>query len=46
MNNISFILELDDPDLVDIVFGGEDLDFLYILSTKHLYKLTGKYPIN
>ena len=35
------ILELEDPDLVDIVFGGEDMDFLYILSTKHLYKMTG-----
>lgn len=40
-SNIISTIELEDPDLVDIVFGGEDMDFLYILSTKHLYKMTG-----
>merc|ERR1719481_386250 len=34
-------IDLDDENLVDVVFGGEDLDFLYILSKTNLYKLTG-----
>merc|ERR1712154_718373 len=34
-------IDVDDPDLVDIVFAGDDLDFLYVLSTKNLYKITG-----
>merc|ERR1719317_1793912 len=34
-------IDLEDEDLVDLVFGGEDLDFLYILSKSNLYKLTG-----
>ena len=33
--------DTDDADLVDLVFGGEDLDHLLVLSKKHLYKLTG-----
>merc|ERR1712029_935067 len=30
-----------DKDLVDLKFAGEDLDFIYLLSEKHLYKLSG-----
>ena len=33
--------DTEDADLVDLVFGGEDLDHLLVLSKKHLYKLTG-----
>ena len=29
-------------DLVDLKFGGYDLDFLYLLSAKHLYKVEGE----
>jgi len=34
-------IELDDPDVVDVTFAGEDLDYMYILTKKNLYKLTG-----
>lgn len=34
-------IDTEDADLVDLVFGGEDLDHLLLLSKKHLYKLTG-----
>ena len=27
--------------LVDLVFAGDDLDLLYVLSQKSLYKITG-----
>ena len=37
----SFLSDTEDADLVDLVFGGEDLDHLLLLSKKHLYKLTG-----
>ena len=33
----------DDSNLVDLTFAGEDLDFLYVMSDKHLYKLTGNF---
>ena len=33
---------MEDKDLVDLKFGGSDLDFLYLLSEKHLYKVSGK----
>ena len=33
--------DTEDADLVDLVFGGDDLDHLLVLSKKHLYKLTG-----
>ena len=33
----------DDSNLVDLTFAGEDLDFLYVMSDKHLYKLTGQF---
>ena len=33
--------EVGDPGLVDLVFAGEHLDYLFLLSKKHLYKLTG-----
>ena len=34
--------EVEDKDLVDLKFGGSDLDFLYLLSEKHLYKVEGE----
>ena len=34
--------DLEDPNLVDVVFAGEDLDFMYVLSKKSLYKMRGK----
>ena len=40
--DIDDISDVEDGELVDIVFGGDDLDFAYILSKKSLYKLTGK----
>ena len=33
--------DVEDKDLVDLKFGGSDLDFLYLLSEKHLYKVEG-----
>ena len=38
---IFFFSAIDDADLVDLAFGGEDLDHLLLLSKKHLYKVTG-----
>jgi len=40
-NEIISTIDLDDPNPVDVVFGGEGLDFMYILSKSSLYKLTG-----
>jgi len=40
-NTIISTIEVEDPELVDIVFAGEDLDFLFVLSKKSLYKMTG-----
>jgi len=34
-------IDVEDGELVDIAFAGEDLDFAYILSKKSLYKMTG-----
>jgi len=34
-------IELEDSKPVDLTFAGEDLDFLYIMSDKHLYKVSG-----
>jgi len=34
-------IEVEDKDLVDLKFGGSNLDFLYLLSEKHLYKVSG-----
>ena len=39
------LADVDDGDLVDIVFAGEDLDFAYILSEKNLYKMTGDLSV-
>ena len=36
-----FFSAIDDADLVDLAFGGEDLEHLLLLSKKHLYKVTG-----
>ena len=36
-----FFSDTEDADLVDLAFGGEDLDYLLLLSKKHLYKVTG-----
>ena len=36
------ITDMEDGELVDIVFAGDDLDFAYVLSKKSLYKMTGK----
>ena len=33
--------DVEDKDLVDLKFGGSELDFLYVLSEKHLYKVSG-----
>ena len=38
---IFFFSAIDDADLVDLAFGGEDLEHLLLLSKKHLYKVTG-----
>ena len=35
-------IDVEDKDLVDLKFGGSDLDFLYLLSEKHLYKVEGQ----
>ena len=40
------LADVDDGDLVDIVFAGEDLDFAYILSEKNLYKMTGDLSLH
>ena len=34
--------DVEDKDLVDLKFAGADLDFLYLLSEKHLYKVEGQ----
>ena len=34
--------DVEDKDLVDLKFGGYELDFLYLLSQKHLYKMEGE----
>ena len=36
------IADMGEPDLVDIVFGGPKLDFLYVLTKHNLYKITGQ----
>ena len=36
------LADVEDKDLVDLKFGGYDLDFLYLLSAKHLYKVEGE----
>ena len=34
------VAEMEDDELVDLSFGGPSLDFLYVLSAHHLYKVT------
>ena len=40
-NAMQCLPDVEDKDLVDLKFGGSDLDFLYLLSEKHLYKVEG-----
>ena len=38
---IIFFSDLDQPEIVDIKFAGDDFEFMYVLTKKNLYKLTG-----
>ena len=35
------MIDVDDPDIVDIDFAGDSAQFIYILTKNNLYKLTG-----